>query len=317
VAQQSTYLHRYTLKSRTSLNAATSSQEFEGALLRIDTPTGSGFANIHPWPTLGDPSLDQCLQKIDATPLGQQALHCANLDRKARSANRSLFEALTPPTSHRTLPSFDHQIIEESLSLGFNTVKVKVGHNWKNENQRLLQLFQDFPKLNWRLDFNHLATATDILSFRKAFSNHQEHKIDFIEDPFPITQADWAHFQKQNDLPFASDNPTNAKEAQHAQWRIIKPAKQDSEQELKKAAEHQQLTIITSYMDHPLGQSYAAYQATQNKILEDCGLVTHQLFEPNEFTEILGPESPQFTPSKGTGLGFDELLESLPWKKLS
>lgn len=49
---------------------------------------------------------------------------------------------------------------------------------------------------------------------------------------------------------------------------------------------------------------------------EICGLQTHRLFEGNVFIEALGDFSPEFKVPDGTGLGFDDLLEALPWTKL-
>ena len=43
----------------------------------------------------------------------------------------------------------------------------------------------------------------------------------------------------------------------------------------------------------------------------------HHLFEPNAFTEALGPWMPEFHAPPGNGLGFDDLLGKLPWKRLS
>ena len=76
-------------------------------------------------------------------------------------------------------------------------------------------------------------------------------------------------------------------------------------------------------MDHPLGQCWAAYNAAvfyTGKPAEEvplCGLVTHHVYRPNAFSEELGMDiTPEFPVPKGTGLGFDHLLASLPWKKL-
>jgi O-succinylbenzoate synthase len=73
-------------------------------------------------------------------------------------------------------------------------------------------------------------------------------------------------------------------------------------------------------MDHPLGQCFAAWWAARlactTERVEHCGLQTHELFEPSEFSEALGPAGPSFRFPEGTGFGFDDLLEKLPWKRL-
>ena len=45
----------------------------------------------------------------------------------------------------------------------------------------------------------------------------------------------------------------------------------------------------------------------------DCRRII--LFEPDAFTELLGPWSPAFQPPAGNGLGFDDLLDALPWTR--
>jgi O-succinylbenzoate synthase len=48
-----------------------------------------------------------------------------------------------------------------------------------------------------------------------------------------------------------------------------------------------------------------------------CGLFTHVLYEPNEFIEAIRCDGARLLPPSGTGIGFDGLLERLPWKRLS
>jgi len=80
--------------------------------------------------------------------------------------------------------------------------------------------------------------------------------------------------------------------------------------------------VVTSYMDHPLGQSFAAWEAARLTLqfpglVKTCGLQTHGLFERTPFTEALSEVAPGFSPCAWTGLGFDELLETLTWQKLT
>ena len=78
--------------------------------------------------------------------------------------------------------------------------------------------------------------------------------------------------------------------------------------------------VVTSYMDHPIGQLYAAYQASvlaerfpQQSLT--CGLATHGLFEGLTFAECLG-SGPRLASPGGTGLGFDTYLQKLPWQTI-
>lgn len=98
--------------------------------------------------------------------------------------------------------------------------------------------------------------------------------------------------------------------------------------------------IVTSYMEHPVGQVWAAYSSmllnrALAKILatpgpvdllneEDrnrlplAGLVTQHLYEETPFSDYMGEATPEFpvTHEGDTGLGFDSLLDELDWKAL-
>jgi O-succinylbenzoate synthase len=103
-----------------------------------------------------------------------------------------------------------------------------------------------------------------------------------------------------------------------AQVMVIKPAIDEPFLLAEAAIQNRQKVVLTSYMDHPVGQTFAAWEAARLGLQFPglpgiCGLQTHHLFEPDEFTEMLGPWSPVFQPPAGTGLGFDDILEALPW----
>ena len=74
--------------------------------------------------------------------------------------------------------------------------------------------------------------------------------------------------------------------------------------------------VITSYMDHPMGQFGAAYFAALHPAPR-CGLFTHVLYEKNEFSERIVSDGARLLAPEGTGIGFDDLLEHLPWKRLA
>ena len=102
---------------------------------------------------------------------------------------------------------------------------------------------------------------------------------------------------------------------------VIKPAIDEPFLLAEAALHHRQRVVLTSYMDHPVGQTFAAWEAARLGLQFPglpgvCGLQTHHLFEPDEFTEMLGPWSPAFQVPAGYGLGFDDLLEALPWTRL-
>ena len=79
--------------------------------------------------------------------------------------------------------------------------------------------------------------------------------------------------------------------------------------------------VVTSYLDHPLGQSAAALAAAELARawpgrVEPCGLLSQHVYAPNAFSERISGAGPWFRPPGGTGLGFDDLLEGLAWRPI-
>ena len=110
--------------------------------------------------------------------------------------------------------------------------------------------------------------------------------------------------------------------AGEADWLVVKPAVINSVVPGEIAHENGLRLTFTSYLDHAVGQLYAAWRAAEcapifGSQLGACGLLTHESFEPDPFFEQLGSEGARLVPPPGTGLGFDDLLETLPWKPLN
>jgi O-succinylbenzoate synthase len=132
-------------------------------------------------------------------------------------------------------------------------------------------------------------------------------RVDFVEDPCPYDPDVWTALREQTGLRLALDR-TVADEG--VDVLVIKPALQDVPRTGKEI-------VITSYMDHPVGQLHAAAIAARCATSSRCGLVTHVLFEPNDFSQRLRLDGARLVPPGGTGIGFDDLLERVPWKKLA
>ncbi|WP_411847197.1 enolase C-terminal domain-like protein [Roseibacillus persicicus] len=317
------YFSRYRLKSRAHrLNAASPRREFEGALIQV----GEGFACLHPWQELGDPSLDKCLADLQGKrrwPIVRRALRCAELDGAARVNEDWMFEEMEVPRSHFTLPLPDRDQVALALENGFDTIKLKVGQNLVAEGLFLREASADHPTLRWRLDANEKPTREDIRDFLLSLPEAARDQIEFIEDPCPFSEEGWQKLHRETRVPLAIDRESapNLSTAKSAQVVIVKPALDEPWLLAESAAGKGQRVVVTSYMDHPLGQAFAAWEAGRLSLqfpglVGTCGLQTHGLFEPNPFTEALGSVTPEFHPVAWTGLGFDELLDTLLWQKL-
>lgn len=312
------WIARYQLKSRGFLNAVSNRRVFEGVLIRVD----GGYGCIHPWPELGDPPLEKCLADLQGAqrwPIVKRALRCAEYDREARNFEHSLFEEMEEflPQSHATLSKGDAKEIEAAVAAGFETVKLKFGRNLVAEAEFLNAMAVEYPKLKWRLDFNESQSPDTIRAFLKSLRGNSLRSIDFIEDPCPYSDTAWKKLFQEFRVPFAVDREA-APLSSAAQVMVIKPAVDEPFLLAEAALQHQQRVVLTSYMDHPVGQVFAVWEAARLGLQFPglpglCGLHTHHLFEPNEFTEMLGDWSPSFKIPDGLGLGFDQLLESQPW----
>jgi O-succinylbenzoate synthase len=317
--EQKPLISRYRLKARGFLNSISKRSSFEGALIQID----GGYGCIHPWPELGDPTLEKCLADLAGArrwPIVRRAIRCAEYDRTARSFENSLFEEMEVPASHATLAKADAAEVARAVEAGFTTVKLKAGRDLSAEMKFLEAMATEFPALSWRLDFNESLTPEEATEFLLALGGKARASIDFVEDPCPFSETSWAELRRKTRVKLAVDREATPLSAA-AQVMVIKPAVDEPFLLGEAAIAHSQRVVMTSYMDHPVGQTFAAWEAARLELqfpglVGICGLQTHHLFEPEEFAEALGPWSPAFKVPDGIGLGFDDLLAAQPWTRL-
>lgn len=311
-------ISRYRLKARGWLNALTRRGDFEGALIQVD----GGFGCIHPWPELGDPSLEKCLADLAGErrwPIVRRALRCAEYDRVARVFEHSLFEEMEVPQSHATLVTANVAEVARAVDAGFSTIKLKAGRDPAAERRFLDEMAAEYPAVKWRVDFNEMPECSDAAEWLLGLAETTRAAIDFVEDPCPYSESAWTGLHQQTRMPLAVDREASPLSSA-AQVMVIKPAIDEPFLLAEAAIKHRQRVILTSYMDHPLGQAFAAWESARLELqfpglVGLCGLQTHHLFEPDAFSEMLGPWSPEFRVPDGRGLGFDDLLDALPWTR--
>lgn len=311
---------RYRLKARGLMNSISRRREFEGVLIQID----GGFGCIHPWPELGDPSLEKCLADLAGDrrwPIVRRAIRCAEYDRVARHFDHSLFEEMEVPASHATLVKGNVAEVARAVEAGFTTIKLKTGRNPAAETAFLDEMTAAYPAVKWRLDFNEALETGGAAEFLIGLAATTRAAIDFAEDPCPYADSAWHELHRQTNVRLAVDREATTLSSA-AQVMVIKPALDEPFLLAEAAIRNRQQVILTSYMDHPVGQTFAAWEAARLELqfpglVGLCGLQTHHLFEPDAFAEMLGPWSPDFQVPAGNGLGFDDLLESLPWTRLA
>lgn len=275
----------YALKPKRALSALAGDAPRRGALIRI----GRGFADVHPWPELGDATIDEQLARLargEMTPLTTRSLELAKIDGEARERGVSLFDGLTIPQSH--WPGADPPA-------AFDTVKLKN-----------IERVPDGVRL--RIDFNATLTAEEFLRMAEKLPRE---RVDFVEDPCPYDAAVWRELRERTGLRLALDRAGSGGEVPPPPLvLIVKPA-------VEPVPVAPNEIVITSYMDHPVGQLFAACIAAKQATSPRCGLVTHVLFESDPFIERMRLDGARLVPPGGSGVGFDDLLEGLPWKKLA
>jgi O-succinylbenzoate synthase len=313
------WISPYRLKSRGFLNSLSNRREFFGTLIRV----GEGYGCIHPWPELGDPPMEKCLDDLRGRrfwPIVRRALRCAEFDNAARSQQESLFEEMEIPRSHATLSQIDTKELAAAVESGFDAVKMKAGRDLTAETAFLETMHAAYPQLRWRLDFNESLDPATADAFLTNLSTQARTVIDFIEDICPFSESVWESLWKKHRIRLAVDRES-APHHKAAQVMVIKPAVDEPFPLAEAAVMNNQSVVMTSYMDHPLGQAFAAWEAARMGLIfpglvGTCGLQTHHLFEKDAFTESLGDWKPAFTIPEGTGLGFDDALAALNWHKL-
>lgn len=276
---------------------------------------GSGFGCVHPWPELGDAPLDECLEDFAggrSLPLVRRTWACVEADGGAREAGRSLFEGLRVPPSHATLGGLDEAGVEAAVARGFTHVKVKAGRDVVRELAILRDFLRKWPELRWRVDFNESGCLEELSEGFQRWSEEERRAVDYLEDALPFfgrgaAGEGWDELRKETGFALANDRWVEA-DGGRSEVLVVKPAVNEMIVDDR--------VVVTSYLDHPLGQVFAAWEAARAGVKRVCGLQTHGVFQDDEFTEVLGEVGPDFVLPEGVGLGFGDLLEDLDWVRL-
>jgi O-succinylbenzoate synthase len=319
----------YQLERKKNFQTKAKVGAYSGALLCVD----GGYACIHPWEQYGDLPLDKQLEALKnnvSTPLLEKALFFAAEDKKAREKNESLFAgALAIPPSHALITDLNslqgdlHNLLREFVEDNFNKIKIKIGARDivdQIKNLEKLCWAAEGKNLKFRLDFNGNLKPESFEEILSRCSSDLLNRIDFIEDPFVYDSKVWMNLQEKYQIRLALDW-YETKSEDGFEVYVVKPARQNVESFCQMAADQMKRVVLTGYMDHPVGQFFAAWEAAlafrkHPLLIDDCGLTTHFLFEKSEFTEQIKSNGAELLPVEGTGIGFDDSLKKLDWKKL-
>ncbi len=323
------YFCPYTIHSRGSLNAVSRRKKFHGVLIKVN----DGIGCLHPWPEFGDAPIDEQLKILregGTSEVIERALRMAAVDGEARRCGVSLFEGLEIPPSHFSLDQNQPQELQMQriISEGWRAIKTK-GSAYSEKTisvlKGLVRLAGDAP-LKLRVDFNSCLTASQFADFMRALPHDVRGRIDFIEDPFPYDGTAW--FEAQNELGVRLACDKGLKRTDEAvihdcgyEIAVLKPARREWRSTLAVIPANARI-VMTSAMDHAIGQSFAAWEAAMawrelGARMDLCGLCTEQLFERDAFFERLNSHGGLLKLDRmGTGLGFDDVLAELKWEEL-
>jgi o-succinylbenzoate synthase len=313
-------LSPYALRARGQANTTR-----KGALLKVEFGAGAfGYTDCHLWPELGDPTLDEMISIIRSGafdhPFFQNMLTNAFVDLRSRESHCSVNLTEKPLLNHylfRHIDDLDPVTLDKLEEEGFTHIKLKVGRDIHYEIDQITRFLCNKRPFQLRLDFNALTSKESYIKTMKQLTDSGAN-IDFCEDPFPFDYDEWKQVQELTGVPIAADRYA-AKLLEHSDFPfvvIIKPAIDDVE---KIAGHlHGKQFVVTSYLDHPVGQVMAAYhaQSLDLKFPHNAmchGLLSHHVYEQTSYSTQLAEKGPAFTFPQGNGVGFEDLLREEEW----
>lgn len=298
-------IHRYTLTPLSTPNRLSQKTPRQGALLKVEFNNlpEAGFADLFPWPELGDEALEEQIKSLKECPYRQAAasLSWAHYEARAKSRGIALLSDVSVH-NHKTMtelteiePFYTHAKIKISSLISF---------------QEAMTFIKD-KKQTFRLDFNGLLT-----SFDEAEKYKTETTFDFIEDPFSAALMQDKKAPHVFKSPLALDRDENPLKKKVCDVWVIKPVYYAPDYLFEEMAKFKKRIVITSNMDHPLGQIIAMHVA-QKYPQETHGLLTQDLYSPHAQSDWVKQTQSILTPSfKGFGWGLDPQLSALSWEKL-
>ncbi|WP_295904125.1 o-succinylbenzoate synthase MenC [uncultured Bdellovibrio sp.] len=316
----------YTLKPVQSLNAVSSAAPREGVLLKVEWSDGlTGYADLHPWPELGDLSLEDQLSELRRGRMSvqiEQSIWLARRDAQLRKDKKSVFESGEKIKNNYLLSDFKlikPGFLDELKTEGFTTLKMKVGRDLQEEADILTHIAAAGLKI--RLDFNAVGSWQTFERFIGNLPPTVRPLIEYVEDPFPFDVNAWKEAKKL--VKIAIDNqydrvPWDRLVAAPFDVIVMKPAKTDIDKAIERCKKWNLKATVTSYMDHPVGVAHAIGVAMELKkkygeMILEAGCLTHRLYQMDPFAAEISTQGPYLLKVKGTGVGFDRLLEATSW----
>ncbi len=302
-----------------------SGRERSGSLLRVSWGDGAvGFADLHTWPEVGQPSVHELLQQ-QSGKLWDLALQASRRDAKARATKAALPRSAR---QHRLwMSTWDLSVgrLIQTRRDGFGAIKLKLdAGDLPAEARRLAALVGWWgDELRLRLDLNSRGEPDALARFLWSLPCRLRELIDYIEDPFPFAAASWQSFAACEGVSLAWDQPTLAKSSDSIEEAEVAAREQAFVRIWKPLWESEpidpwQRVVVTSSLGHPLGSLWAASEATRKAPAEIHGCASHLVYKALPGFEVRMCGDRLAEPERGTsGLGFEASLARLVWREVA
>ncbi len=298
----------------------------------VQWPNGAiGYADVFPWPELGDESLEQQflnLSKGRLSSLMEQSIWLAKIDARLRMDKKNAFVGAPKVKNHYLISDFtkfNESQLKEAKSAGFTTFKVKAGRAVDEEGKFIAKFIKQNSVLV-RVDFNAKIDFSEYERFISHLGPAEKARIEYVEDPIEWDLDAWREIADL--LPVAIDQELEKfkldliTEPPPFETIVLKPARIDMEKAIQFANSFNLKMVVTSSLDHPVGVAHALYQAAElkkeysNRLL-DCGCLSLRTYKPNEFSSQIQTTGPFLKEIRGTGIGFDDLFDRIEWTEIS
>ncbi len=328
------YKSPYQLQLPSAPNSASNNKTISGCLLKFEFEDQVGYSTAQTWPEFGDPLLEDVLEELkniksinenSNSQIINNILSWAKMDAWARAQKQPLFDNKNIKNNYLVtdICQFDTQALSALNKKNISILKFKFGRNIAAET-KVLKETSEFKKFKWRIDFNSTFSLDKIFTWLKQ-NPWIIDNLEYLEDPVPFNVREWSEIKSKFKINLALDIKVDEfikiKNSETVvDIIIIKPFSDHVEALTQWALDKNIKVVFTSYMDHLIGQSFAAVIAHQHSAslgeqLLDCGLSTNHVFEPYKYT-LNQANASKGIASNNYGVGYGDLLEFEPWELL-
>ncbi len=313
------WISKYSLQAKDPLNSASKNRQRLGFFIKDSDFVAKDdliqnllqYSDFIHWPELGDPELKKLKPFLMDSSQNELKFKFALTQKD-----------LVPVKSNAIVNHFSSLLgeeLEKFSEAGFEVIKFKMGFDFEKEFKELMRM--NLSGFLLRVDLNckfNFKESKEILEMLKKIPN-----LEYAEDPSPYHDYYWSELQKI--APLALDNlaaSAETKPPKHFQYRIVKPMRELSVEELVKMTYDKKKIVLTNMMDNAVGawKLYFYYCELKKQIpyhLCTPGFHTHSLFEDYNWAHLLAFKGALWSYDDQTLQSLLVALSKLTWLKLN